>query len=368
MSLIKLQVKTSNQKYPIIIGVNLINNLKRILKNNSILFDKSLIVIDRNVPKYQLKKIFGSLKSSNKFIFYFNASEKNKSQKYANEILEILLKKSFNRNDCIISVGGGITGDITGFVSSIFKRGIKFINIPTTLLSQVDSSIGGKTGINTKYGKNLIGSFYQPNLVIADTDFLKSLPKRELICGYGEILKHALIDNKTFFYYLEKNFTKIMQLKSPFIEKSIYQSCLIKRRIIQIDETELGLRKILNLGHTFAHAYEAVLGYSKKLNHGEAVLLGIISSCKFSLENKLISKKDHDLIQNHLIKFNLPYKVSKYCSMNNLNKIITFMQKDKKNNSSKINLVLLKDIGKPLYNMHYDYIKIKSFIKKELNK
>ena len=368
MSLIKLQVKTSNQKYPIIIGTNLVNNFKKILKSNSVLFDKCLIVIDRNVPKYQLKKIFNSLNKNKKFIFYFNASEKNKSQKYANKILEVLLKKNFNRNDCIISVGGGITGDITGFVSSIFKRGIRFINVPTTLLSQVDSSIGGKTGINTKYGKNLIGSFYQPNLVIADADFLKSLPKRELVCGYGEILKHALIDNKKFFYFLEKNFTKLIDLKSPFIEKSIYQSCLIKRRIIQIDETELGLRKVLNLGHTFAHAYEAVLGYSKKLNHGEAVLLGIISSCKFSLENKLISQRDYDLIQNHLIKFKLPHKVNKYCSINNLNKIITFMQKDKKNNSAKINLVLLKKIGKPLYDLHYDYNQIKSFIKKQLNK
>ena len=368
MNPVKLQVKTSNQKYSIIIGSGLTNNLKKVLNDSSITFDKCLIIIDKNVPKSQIKIIFNSLKDINKTTYYFSANEKNKSQKYVNEILQVLLKKNFNRNDCVISVGGGITGDVTGFASSIFKRGIRFINIPTTLLSQVDSSIGGKTGLNTKYGKNLIGSFYQPNLVIADISFLKSLPRRELICGYGEILKHALINNKKFFNFLEKNFTKIMKLKSPFIETTIYQSCLIKRRIIQIDETELGLRKVLNLGHTFAHAYEAALGYSKQLNHGEAVLLGIKSSCKFSLENKLMSLKDYKLIQNHLIKFNLPCEVSNYCSKNDLNKIISFMQKDKKNSSSKINLVLLKDIGKPLFNLHYDYKKIKSFIKKELIK
>ena len=132
-------------------------------------------------------------------------------------------------------MGGGITGDVSGFAASIFKRGIKFINIPTTLLAQVDSSIGGKTGINSKEGKNLVGSFYQPNLVLSDSNFLKTLPKREIVCGYAEILKHSIISNKKFFLFLNKNALKILKLKSPFIERSIYQSCLIKKNIVQKD-------------------------------------------------------------------------------------------------------------------------------------
>ena len=187
----------------------------------------------------------------------------------------------------------------------MFKRGLKFINIPTTLLSQVDSSIGGKTGINSKYGKNLIGAFYQPSLVISDISFLKSLPKRELVCGYGEILKHALITDKKFALTPLKWGSKILNLKSPLIEKAIYKSCLIKIKI-EIDEKEIGIRKVLNFGHTFAHAYEATLGYSKKLNHGEAVILGIKTAAKYYLLNNFLNIKDFKLIENHLKQLDLP--------------------------------------------------------------
>ena len=199
MKAIKLIVKTETQKYPIIIGSDLISKFSSIIKKSSIKFNKCLIVIDKNVPK---KEIFKLKKSFKKKIFYLhliNASEKNKNQKTINLILKILLEKNFSRQDCLISVGGGITGDISGFAASTFKRGLQFINIPTTLLSQVDSSIGGKTGINTSHGKNLIGTFYQPKLVISDSNFLKSLPDREIICGYGEIFKHSLILKKNIF-------------------------------------------------------------------------------------------------------------------------------------------------------------------------
>ena len=212
----------------------------------------------------------------------------------------------------MISIGGGITGDISGLAASLFKRGLKFINIPTTLLSQVDSSIGGKTGVNTKQGKNLIGTFYQPNLVISDIQFLKTLPKREIICGYGEILKHSLIANKNFYNFLNKNSSKIFNLSSPFIEKAILESCKIKKSVVQKDEKENGLRKILNFGHTFAHAYEASLGYSKKLNHGEAVILGMRSALNFSLKNNLLKKEDHISIINHISNSNLPSSVNKF--------------------------------------------------------
>ena len=366
MNLNKLIVKTKNNQYPVIIGSNLISKISQILKNNKINYSKCLLVVDKKVPKYILKKITKSLPKKETLVHLFHANELQKNQKNINKILEILLKNNFHRNDCIISIGGGITGDVSGFASSIFKRGMTFVNIPTTLLSQVDSSIGGKTGINSKFGKNLIGSFYQPKLVISDIIFLHSLPKREIICGYGEILKHSLISDKKFFSFLDKNASNILNLKSPFIEKSIYQSCLIKRHIVQIDENEKSLRKILNFGHTFAHAYEASLGYSKKLNHGEAVILGITSAVKFSLKNNLIPKKDYEMINEHLSKYDLPRKLNKFFSKNYMNKIVAFMQKDKKNYTNKINLVLLKKIGEPCFNLNFGNKKLLQFIKDEL--
>ena len=365
---IKLQVKTNNHKYSILIGDGIINELESLLKKNTINFNQCLLVADDKVPKKMIKKVFNFLPKNKVIIHYFKASELNKNQKSVDKILSILLKKNFNRNDCLISLGGGITGDVSGYVASIFKRGLKFVNIPTTLLSQVDSSIGGKTGINTKYGKNLIGSFYQPSLVISDISFLKTLPKREIICGYGEILKHALIANKKFFIFLDKNASKILNLKSPFIEKSIYHSCFIKKKIVETDEKEIGLRKVLNFGHTFAHAYEATLGYSKKLNHGEAVILGIKTASKFSLLNKFLNISEFNMIKKHLNNLNLTNNINKFFSINNLNKIISFMKKDKKNNTNKINLVLLKKIGKPVYNYQFKEKKINSFLKKELIK
>ena len=169
MNSVKLQVKTNSKNYQIIIGKNIIGKLPKFLNEQKLSFLQCLIVVDSNVPKKLVRNLLNSLPNKKIAIHYFKANEKNKSQKSVNKILSILLKKNFNRNDCLISIGGGITGDISGFAASIFKRGLTFVNIPTTLLSQVDSSLGGKTGINTSYGKNLIGSFYQPNLVISDT-------------------------------------------------------------------------------------------------------------------------------------------------------------------------------------------------------
>jgi 3-dehydroquinate synthase/shikimate kinase/3-dehydroquinate synthase len=366
MKPIKLKIETKSQKYPIIIGSNLISRLENITKNNSVNFKKCLLIIDKNISKKIISRIKKSLSKKKLYIYIFNANEKNKNQNSVNKILDILLKENFSREDCLISIGGGITGDISGFAASLFKRGLKFINVPTTLLSQVDSSIGGKTGVNTKYGKNLIGSFYQPHLVISDIQFLKTLPKREIICGYGEILKHSLIADKKIFNFLNRNSEKVLSLTSPFIEKTIYESCKIKKNVVEKDEKEKGLRKTLNFGHTFAHAYEASLGYSKRLNHGEAVILGMKTALNFSLKNNLLKNKDHNLIINHISNSNLPSKITKFFNLKDLSKILSFMLKDKKNNSDKISLVLLKKIGSPLINREYNKKILENFLKNEL--
>ena len=366
MKIRKLIINTKSEKYPIIIGSNLIFNLSKILSKNSIKFKKCLIVIDKNVPKKHISIIKKNLETKKIFFHFIKATETNKNQIETNKILEILLKKNFSRQDSLIAVGGGITGDVSGYASSIFKRGLQFINIPTTLLAQVDSSIGGKTGINTKYGKNLIGNFYQPKLVISDINFLKTLPKREVICGYGEILKHSLISNKKFFQFLNKNFAKILNLKSPFIEKTIYESCKIKKNIVEKDEKETNVRKFLNFGHTFGHAYEATLGFSKKLNHGEAVLLGMRTALNLSLEKKIISNQYYKLINKHMKNPKLSSNIKKYIKSKHINKVLSFMTKDKKNETDEINLILLKKIGSPVLKKNFNKKYLKNFFQKQL--
>ena len=366
MKHIKLIVRTKSETYPILIGSNIIKDLSKHLYENSINFDQCLLIIDKKVPNRMISKITKSLRRKKIFKFFFNATEKNKNQNNVNKILQILLNKNFSRQDCVITIGGGITGDVGGFAASLYKRGLQFINLPTTLLSQVDSSVGGKTGVNTNAGKNLLGSFYQPKIVVSDTDFLESLKKREIICGYGEIFKHSLILNKKFYRYLDDNAAKILNLKTPFIEKAIFESCKIKKTIVEKDEKEKGIRKILNFGHTFAHAYEATLGYSKILNHGEAVILGVITALRFSLDIRLIKIKEYETIIKHIFKIKLPSNIKNYFSPKNLNTILSFMVKDKKNTSKKINLILLKKIGSAAISNQYDVLTIKKFLKKEL--
>ena len=362
----KLLIKTKNKNYSIFVGKNITNNISKILKTEKIKFNKCLIIVDKKVPKSSIYKIIKKIKCKLKKIIFYNSSEKNKNINSVNKILDLLFKENFSRDDCIISVGGGITGDVVGFAASIFKRGIKFINFPTTLLSQVDSSVGGKTGVNNKYGKNLIGSFNQPDLVVSEINFLKSLPKRELICGYAEILKHAIIADKKKFLFLEKNKNKILRLNGDVIQKTIIDSCTIKKKVIEKDEKEKNLRKVLNFGHTFAHSFEASLRYSKKLNHGEAVLMGIKCAVKFSKKINYIPENDAKRIINHIDSLKIK-KLNDFFNLKHLETLIKFIKIDKKNKSNKINLILLKKIGKPDINSNYNVNTVKKFLYNELN-
>jgi len=364
MKVNSIEIKTKTKKYSIIVGANIIGNISKILKNKKISFEKCLIVIDKNIPVIFKKILLKNLKIRRKFIYEFSANEKNKNSKNIDKIHNILFKNKFNREDCVISFGGGIIGDIVGFASSTFKRGMKFINIPSTLLAQVDSSIGGKTGINNEFGKNLIGSFYQPDLVVSDIKILSSLPQREIICGYAEIFKSSLIDNYKSFNFLDKNLNHILKLKSPFIEKAIITSCNLKKKIVEKDEKEKNLRKVLNLGHTFAHAYESTMNYSKKLNHGEAVILGLRNAIKFSYYNKLLSKEKFQLINKHIKKIGILHKIEKLFKKKHIKKIVKFMESDKKNSSDKINLILMEDFGKIKTNFQIKSSELKKYLSK----
>ena len=362
MKIAKLPIKTISKKYNIFLGSKILNKFSSILKSEKIKFDKCLIIIDKNVPGKKINILKKSINCKKKVLYFFNASEKNKNQTVVDIIIKILFKYNFGRNDCVVSLGGGITGDVSSFAASIYKRGIKFINLPSTLLAQVDSSIGGKTGINNRFGKNMIGSFYQPDLVVSDTSLLKSLPRREIICGYGEILKHALISNPNNFKFININKKNILNLNSPFIEKAILDSCKIKKYVVEDDENEKNYRKVLNFGHTFAHAFEATKGYSSKLNHGEAVILGIESAVKFSNQLSILNKKQLIEILNHIESLNLKIDVKKFFKKKDIKKIVNFMKLDKKNNSQKINLILLKKIGKVEINLNFKIDKIYSFL------
>ena len=362
----KLKVKTNINNYSVIIGKNLSSRINKIILNERIYSQKFLLVYDSKVPNQMINSIltrFNKKKIEKKKIVF---NEKNKNLKTVSSIVKILEKKNFSRNDCLISVGGGICGDVCGFASSIFKRGLNFVNVPTTLLSQVDSAIGGKTGVNSLSGKNMIGSFYQPSLVISDIDFLKSLPKKEMICGYAEILKHSLIKDKSFFEFLKKNFNKIMNHNHKFLQLAIYKSCLIKKKVVEKDEKEKNIRKVLNLGHTFAHAYEATIGYNKGLNHGEAVLLGIMSAVEFGRGKNILKKNDYEQIIEHLKKLKY-HSLNKYFEFKDISKIIFYMKQDKKNKNSKINLILLESIAKPILDKSFEENKIKSFLKSLIN-
>ena len=229
----KIIVKTKNKNYPIIIGENILCKIGNLVNTQVPNCKKIALIIDSKIPKKILVQVKNSIKNFNSLYIKLNTNEKIKNFGTVSKLINKLLKKKFHRNDCLIALGGGVLGDIAGLTANLVKRGIKFINIPTTLLSQVDSSIGGKTGVNSGYGKNLIGTFYQPEMVISDTNVLNSLPKKEMVCGYAEILKHALILDKKFFFWLQKNGEKIINLNNKIvIQKAIYKSCKIDRKSV----------------------------------------------------------------------------------------------------------------------------------------
>ena len=346
MKMHELKFKNSIHNYSVITGNNSLKVIQKKIKKLCPKTKKIVLIIDTKVPKKFKNIVKKKLKNYETFFFPFKANEKSKSLRSAEKLLKKILIKNLNRSDLIISVGGGITGDVSGFVASIYKRGINFINVPTTLLAQADSAIGGKTGVNSTQGKNLIGSFYQPKLVINDTSFLNSLPKKEMVCGYAEILKHSIIKDKSFFNWLKKNTKLVLSKKIKELTYAVKKSCEIKMYFVRRDTNEKGLRMILNFGHTFAHAIEVKNNYSKKISHGEAVLTGMILATRLSFVKKVCSKNVLKEIENIYKKNNLTYTFKKYNNYKLINSLIPFLKNDKKNDDDRINFVLLKKVGK----------------------
>lgn len=275
------------------------------------------------------------------YAYLIGDGEKYKSLRTVEQVLRFLIKNKFERADTIAALGGGVVGDLAGFVAAVYLRGINFVQMPTTLLAQVDSGVGGKTAVNDPLGKNLIGAFYQPKLVIADTKTLSTLPRREILSGLGEVVKYGLIADPQILSALNK--------KSKLTPELIARCCQIKAKIVSADETEKNLRAVLNFGHTIGHALEIYSHY--KLSHGEAVALGALSAIHISIARGYLPQNALDKIQKLYRKIGLPLHSGRRL---NAEKIYRIMQNDKKVAENKLRMVLLKDIGKPaLYPVEY---------------
>jgi shikimate kinase/3-dehydroquinate synthase len=342
-----VKVNLENRSYEIVVGSGVICELgDQISKIKQ--YSKIITITDKNIAKLHLQTLndqLNKLKVQVKSVIV-DAGEKAKSFSNLQNVIEQILEMQIDRNALIIAFGGGVIGDLSGFVASILLRGIDFIQIPTTLLSAVDSSVGGKTGINSKFGKNLVGSFYQPKLVLCDLDFLKTLPERDYISGYAEVVKYGLIKDKNFFLYLDNNIEKIKNKDLEILQKMIINSCQIKAEVVGLDERENNLRAILNFGHTFGHTLETETGYSDVLFHGEAVAIGMILAIKMSINLKILDAKNLALVANHFKKIGLPTSPKNIKNSWNIKNLTTHLYKDKKVENNNLTFVLLEDIGK----------------------
>jgi len=351
-----LNVELGDRSYPIYIGNGLLEDAKIItshIKTKTI-----CIVSNTKVSKLYLENIKNLLDDYQLVEAIIDDGEEFKNHDSLNQIYTKLLENQCNRDTTILALGGGVVGDIAGYAAASFLRGIPFVQIPTTLLAQVDSSVGGKTGINHLLGKNMIGAFYQPQAVVIDLNVLKTLDNRQISAGLAEVIKYGLIWDKDFFKYLEENIENLKRLDFEYLEHVIYRSCEIKAKVVSEDEKESGIRAILNLGHTFGHAIENCLGYGEWL-HGEAVGCGMVLAAKMSLAQGWLSESEFVQVKELIFRAGLPIKKPniKY------EDFIGAMKLDKKNKDKEIYLVLQKGIGEATVTNDYSSSELENVIK-----
>lgn len=337
-----VRVDLGKRSYDIVIDSGILPNIGEKIKG----FDFSKVAVISNPTVFNLygDLVINSIKNAGfeplHVIIPDGEEYKNFNQIY--QILTELLRNKLDRYSCLIALGGGVIGDITGFAASIYMRGIHFIQVPTTLLSQVDSSVGGKTGVNHELGKNMIGTFYQPRLVWIDIDTLKTLPKREVLCGIAEIIKYGVIWDEKLFEFLDHNRVFILTLDAERLTHIIRRSCEIKAEVVSADEREMGLRAILNYGHTIGHAIETETKYSRFL-HGEAVAIGMNLEARLSEIMGFLNKKDALKIKDVIDSYDLPSELPVDL---NADKLISRMKLDKKVEAGEMKFILPEKIGK----------------------
>jgi len=345
-----VDVALDQRSYPIHIGAGLLGNATAILQTAGD-WRRCAIVTDDKVARLHLETLQASLSEAGLAVdpVVVPAGEASKSFEQLAPLCEALLVRGIERGDAVVALGGGVIGDLAGFAASILRRGVALVQAPTTLLAQVDSSVGGKTGINTPQGKNLIGTFHQPRLVIADTDTLDTLPARELRAGYAEIVKYGLLGDADFFVWLEENGLALLRGDTEARADAIEKSCRMKAAIVAEDEREAGERALLNLGHTFGHALEAWAGYSGDLLHGEAVAIGMGLAFKLSEQMGLCPRGRHERVTGHLRAAGLPVAIGDLgaCGrgLPEPAELITHMMQDKKVSGGRLTFILVRDVG-----------------------
>lgn len=341
-----LRVELGERTYPILIGAGLLGEPDRIREHVGA--GDVLIVSNSTVAPLYMAPITAALSSHRLIEAILPDGEAHKTLSTVSRLLDVLVANRFGRDCLIIALGGGVVGDMAGFAAACYQRGVRYLQVPTTLLSQVDSSVGGKTGVNHPGGKNLIGAFHQPIGVLADMTTLATLPPRELRAGVAEIIKYGLICDAAFFRWLEAHLDALLALDPAILVQAVRRSCEIKAQIVAADEREQGARALLNLGHTFGHAIEAATQYTQWL-HGEAVGAGLLMAAAMSRECGLIGSEDVDRIRRLLERAGLPVRVPDLQPT----VVLEHMAADKKVQSGRIRLVLLKEIGDALVTADY---------------
>jgi 3-dehydroquinate synthase len=331
---------------------------------------KCAIVTDENVAALHLDSLQASLTSAglSHDTIVVPAGEPTKSFSMLAETCEKLLEMEVERGDLVIAFGGGVIGDFAGFAASILRRGVRFVQIPTTLLSQVDSSVGGKTGINTKQGKNLIGSFHQPSLVLIDTDVLNTLPERQLAAGYAEVVKYGLIDDEPFFSWLEQNGERIISGDQQARIHAIAASCRAKARVVAEDEHETGRRALLNLGHTFGHALESWGGYSGRIIHGEGVAIGIVMAFELSEQLGYCQSGVTARVERHLRQIGLPTRIKERADDTgpSVEQLLNAMTQDKKVEGGKLVFIMARGIGESFIDPDVPFEALKTYLESQI--
>jgi 3-dehydroquinate synthase len=335
---------------------------------------RAAIVTDRNVAKHWLEKALASLSQAGVEASHIIVEEGEGSKTYAGleRVSEALISAKIERNDLVIALGGGVVGDLAGFAAAILRRGVDFVQLPTSLLAQVDSSVGGKTGINSPQGKNLLGAFHQPVLVIADTAVLDTLSPRQFRAGYAEVAKYGLLGDEAFFTWLESNYADIFA-GGPAREHAIATSCRAKAAIVARDERETGERALLNLGHTFGHALEAATGFSDRLFHGEGVAIGMVLASEFSAELGMIGQSDARRVKTHLAEVGLPTHLQDIAGfaqegLADADVLMTLMAQDKKVRRGRLTFILLGAIGRAVIAPDVEPSLVRDFLKAKLRR
>jgi len=343
-----VRVEFGPRSYDVVVGTGLIHDTGRLLA--PLLPGRSAVVItDRTVADFYLDATLHALKDGGfaSSDLVVEAGERSKDLGTLGDVLESILSRRIERSTVLVALGGGVVGDLTGFAASILLRGVPFVQIPTTLLAQVDSGVGGKTGVNSTHGKNLIGTFYQPKLVLADVGTLATLPVRERRAGYAEVVKYGLIDDPAFFAWLERNGPALIDGDPGMLRAAVAHSCRAKARIVAADERESGSRALLNLGHTFAHALEAEVGYDGSLLHGEAVAYGIVLAHRLSASLDLCSDEDVSRVAAHFHAVGLPSEATALPAFRwDAPQLIERMKRDKKVQDGQMTFVLTRGIGR----------------------